>query len=64
MVKINGEEQNAAGKTIAEIVTDGGYKLTQVAVERNEEIVPKAQYDAVMVQDGDVIEIVRFVGGG
>lgn len=64
MVKINGEEQNAAGKTIAEIVTEGGYKFTQVAVERNEEIVPKAQYDTVTVQDGDMIEIVRFVGGG
>lgn len=64
MVKINGKEQNAAGKTIAEIVTEGGYKLTHVAVERNEEIVPKAQYDTVAALDGDVIEIVQFVGGG
>ena len=64
MVKINGTEQDAAGKTVAEIVTAGGYNRAQVAVERNEEIVPKAQYDAVTVQDGDVIEIVQFVGGG
>lgn len=64
MVKINGEELDAAGKTITEIVEEGGYQVTHVAVERNEEIVPKAQYGEVTAQDGDVIEIVRFVGGG
>lgn len=64
MVKVNGVETSAAGKTILELVEAEGYQLTQVAVERNEEIVPKAQYGAVTVQDGDVIEIVRFVGGG
>lgn len=64
MVIINGKEQNAVGKTIARIIAEGGYKPTQVAVERNEEIVPKASYDAVIVQDGDSIEIVQFMGGG
>lgn len=64
MVRINGVEQDAAGKTIAELVKEGSYMPAQVAVERNEEIVPKAQYDAVTVQDGDIIEIVSFVGGG
>lgn len=64
MVKVNGIETDAAGKTVLQLVEDEGYQLTQVAVERNEEIVPKAQYGSVTVQDGDTVEIVRFVGGG
>ena len=64
MVKVNGKEIDTAGKTILELVEENGYKIDHVAVERNEEIVPKAQYGSVTVQDGDVIEIVRFVGGG
>ncbi len=34
-----------------------------MAVERNGDIVPKAQYSATTLADGDVVEIVRFVGG-
>lgn len=64
MVMINGKSCDAAGKTILEIVEGGGYKAAHVAVERNEEIVPKAQYGEVSAEDGDVIEIVQFVGGG
>ena len=35
-----------------------------IAVERNEEIVPKATYAEVMLQDCDVLEVVHFMGGG
>ena len=64
MVTINGNEVNASGKTIMELVEENSYKITHIAVERNEEIVPKSQYNSVTVQDGDVIEIVEFMGGG
>lgn len=64
MVKINGKENNAAGKTILEVVKESGYQLTQIAVELNENIVPKAQYSSTRLQDGDKVEIVAFVGGG
>jgi len=36
----------------------------RVAVEANLDIVPKASYDSRILQDGDAIEIVHFVGGG
>ena len=36
----------------------------RVAVERNGQIVPKAQYDGIVLEDDDVVEIVSFVGGG
>jgi thiamine biosynthesis protein ThiS len=35
-----------------------------VAVERNGEVVPRARHADVELADGDVIEIVHFVGGG
>lgn len=35
-----------------------------VAVERNQEVVPRAQHPTARLESGDVIEIVHFVGGG
>jgi len=35
-----------------------------VAVERNREVVRRAEYAACVLQPGDEIEIVRLVGGG
>ena len=64
MVKINGENVDAVGKTIAQYLADTDYDLKFIAVERNEEIVPKSKYGEVVIADGDSIEIVNFVGGG
>lgn len=64
MVKINGNELDAAGKTIAEYLAAASYSLERVAVERNGEIVPKAEYDKTVLADGDSVEVVNFVGGG
>ena len=64
MVLINGESLAVAGKTVAAYLAEAGYDTQRLAVERNGEIVPRAQYDAVIFQEGDRVEIVRFVGGG
>lgn len=64
MVRINGEEINAAGKTLASYLEENGYKRERIAVECNEEIVPKSEYDNTILKDGDVLEVVSFVGGG
>ena len=64
MEKINGEEKNAVGKTVSEYLSESGYDLKRVAVELNGDILPKAQYESVLLQDGDCMEIVSFVGGG
>ena len=34
------------------------------ALARNGELLPKAQYDSVILADGDSLEVVSFVGGG
>ena len=64
MVKVNGEKLNIEGKTVAEYLIDSGYDIKRIAIECNGEIIPKARYGDRILQDGDIIEIVRFVGGG
>ena len=64
MVKINGEELNMAGKTIAEYLASTNYDPKRIAVERNGDILPKAKYGETVLQDGDNVEVVSFVGGG
>ena len=64
MVKINGEELDVAGKTVAECLATTNYDPKRIAVERNGDIVPKSQYGETVLQDGDSVEVVSFVGGG
>lgn len=64
MVKINGEDVDAAGVVLGKYLDDNGYNRLTIAVERNYEIVTKDKYDDVTIEDGDIIEVVSFVGGG
>ena len=64
MVTVNGVLTEAAGKSISQLVAEGGYQPQRVAVELNEQIVPKTQYESTVVKEGDKVEIVGFVGGG
>ena len=64
MVKINGEEINAASTTVAQYLTESGYDIKRVAIELNGDILPKTQYESTVMNDGDNIEVVSFVGGG
>lgn len=64
MVKINGELLEKDGKTVTEMLAAMEISGQRVAVEINEEIVPKAKYDETILKDGDRVEVVRFVGGG
>lgn len=63
MITVNGEKLDFSG-TVTELLGVMEYNGRRVAVELNENIVPKAEYDNTMVSDGDKLEIVRFVGGG
>lgn len=64
MLKINGTEYDFVGRTVLDVITELGYEKTRIAVERNEEIVPKAAYESTVLADGDTVEVVSFVGGG
>lgn len=62
---VNGEPRRiAAGATIAQLVESLELNPLKVAVERNGEIVPRSTLAEVVLGDGDVLEIVHFVGGG
>jgi len=63
-VTINGDAKRVEAGTVAEMVRALGLNPEKLAVERNREIVPRGSLDMVMVEEGDVFEIVHFVGGG
>jgi thiamine biosynthesis protein ThiS len=62
---INGEQREFPDSlTVAALVAQLGMKPDRVAVELNMEIVPRTQWDATALKDGDKLEVVHFVGGG
>lgn len=64
-LQINGEPREVpSGLTVAGLVAHLGMKSDRVAVELNLEIVPRANWEATHLKDGDKLEIVHFVGGG
>lgn len=64
MVKINGEQKDIAGRNLYEYLTEEGYDLSRVVVERNFEILQRDTLDQVVIGENDTIEVLRFVGGG
>ena len=64
MVKINGEYQDVAGMRLMDYLLQEKYDPKKIAVECNEEIVLKSQYESFVLKENDTLEIVRFVGGG
>ena len=64
-VVINGETRTVAhGTTVAALLVELGLGDRRVAVERNREVVPRAQHASTVLAAGDRVELVTFVGGG
>lgn len=64
-MRVNGKDiELKRCMTLAEFLAAHNYRTELVAVERNGQIVPRAEFGAVVLQDGDELEIVSFVGGG
>ena len=65
IVRVNGEQTEIPdGLTVRGLVEHLGLTDGPVAVERNLDVVPRAEHAITLVTDGDVLEIVHFVGGG
>ena len=63
-VVINGEHRSLDGvATIAELISHMQLE-GRVAVEVNRQIVPRSRFQSHPLKDGDVIEMVRAIGGG
>lgn len=62
---INGEARTVPdGLSVRALIEHLGLTEGPVAVEKNREIVPRAEHTTTRVENGDVLEIVHFVGGG
>ena len=62
---LNGEARAFDGPmTVAALLATLGLETRKVAVERNEEIVPRSSYAGTWLESGDALEIVHFIGGG
>ena len=64
-ITVNGEQKKFDSKiSIAEIVAQFELDIEKIAIERNQEILHQENYSKTMIEDGDAIEIIHFVGGG
>jgi sulfur carrier protein len=62
---INGQEMELSDGTGLCAMLDGcGLSEKRVAVELNRRIIPREQYAATQLGEGDTLEIISFVGGG
>lgn len=64
-ILLNGEERELAdGLTVASLIEQLGFAGRRIAVEVNENIVPRSAYAQTILQAGDRVEIVHAIGGG
>jgi len=66
-LQINGQTRSfpePVPSTLDQVIQQLGMKADRVAVERNGEIVPRAEWPGTAMQSGDRLEVVHFVGGG
>ena len=64
-IQVNGEPHEVAAQTTVRALIEAlGLATVPVAVERNRDIVPRAQHEATQLREGDELEVVHFVGGG
>ena len=63
MIYVNGKETENC-KNLSVLIENGGFRRDRIAVEINGEIIKKSDYDKTVLNDGDKIEVVSFVGGG
>ena len=64
-ITVNGELNDVAPQTsVAELLKSLELNPRGLAVERNRELVPRANHERCLLQEGDCLEIVTLVGGG
>ncbi|WP_290495375.1 sulfur carrier protein ThiS [Hyphomonas sp. UBA4494] len=69
LITVNGVSREVEpGLTLAmfvlQLAGESGRDQRGIAIERNLEIVPKSEHASTVIEDGDKIEVVQFVGGG
>jgi len=64
-IVVNGETLEVpVGLTVTDLLAHLAVPVLGVAVERNRRVVRRAEHEACAIEEGDIVEIVQFVGGG
>jgi sulfur carrier protein len=64
-IELNGEPYSVeAGTVVVSLLEELKLKPKRVAVEINQTVVPKADYECTALREGDHVEVINFVGGG
>ena len=64
-LKVNGKNEDMQnGTTVEAYLASKGIQPQTVAIEINMNVIEKKNYAFTKLSDGDVLEVVRFVGGG
>lgn len=64
-IQVNGESRRVpAGTSIAALLDDLSLTGRRIAVEVNQDIVPRSRHDEYRLDDGDRVEIIHAIGGG
>ena len=65
IITLNGEPRDIVpGSTVSALLHALGVNPKVVVVQCNDNIIERIAFDATIVQEGDHLELVRFVGGG
>jgi thiamine biosynthesis protein ThiS len=64
-VMLNGESRHVRdGISVADLIAELSLNGKRLAVDLNQEVLPREQYGERRIAAGDVVEIVHFIGGG
>ena len=64
-VRVNGEDREIpSGLSVHALLESFDLKPEMIVVERNRETLTRDDYPTAAVAEGDVLELVHFVGGG
>lgn len=64
-IVVNGDPQPwRDGETLATLIKQLGLSGKRIAVEVNQDIIPRAQHDQHLLSAGDQVEIIQAIGGG
>ena len=64
-MRVNGKDHPLnAPQRLDSFLTEAGYIIKRVVVERNGAIITQDQFSSVELSDSDHLEVVQFVGGG
>lgn len=64
-LSLNGEKKNVqANSSLEQLIIELGFQDKKIAVELNEEIIPRSLFSETILRENDCLEVVHAIGGG